>query len=142
MTAPATEVPAQPDCEAWVWSALAGLDGITMWCYDATPMPLVPWLVAYSFQIDARARGKQAAWALAEKARRIIWGLGSRPWPAGVVSYVQVTDGPMWLADDDGTPRYVLRAEVRVHPVPRPAPAPMTGPLGPGQPEEEMSGSG
>jgi hypothetical protein len=97
-------------------------------------MPLVPWLVAYSLQADARAGTKAAAWDRAEAVRRILWGLPAVPWAEGVLAYVQVTEGPLWLPDpEDGQPRYVLRADVRAHPVPSRPPAPMAGtvPAGP-----------
>src|SRR5215468_11296353 len=109
-------IPEQPDIEAFVWEAVRG-DGITSWIFDASPMPLVPWLVAYQLQIDARARTRSAARDRAERVRHIVWSLGSIPWAAGVVSYVQITDGPFYLPDGpDGGPRYVMRAEIRAHP--------------------------
>lgn len=109
-------IPAQPDIEAFAWAQLRHLPGVTSFCVAAVPMPLVPWQVAYTIQVSARAKTKAGAWDRAEQARRIVWGLASVPWPEGDVTYVQVTEGPMWSPDDDGAPHYVIRAEVRVHP--------------------------
>jgi hypothetical protein len=120
MTGPIARPP--PDLEAHVWAQLRSMPGVTMWAFDATPMALVPWLTAFQVQVDCRAGSKRAAFEVACRAWQVLWQLTD--WPDGVVSYVQVTDGPLWLADpEDGTPRYVLRAEVRVHP-PRARPTP------------------
>jgi len=109
-------IPAQPDLEAWVWAAVKGIPGVTSFCYSALPMALVPWQVSYSMQVDCRARTKKAAWDRAEQVRRILWELPQVPWDEGWISYAQITEGPFWLADEDGQPRYVLRAEYRAHP--------------------------
>jgi hypothetical protein len=109
----------QPDLEAWVWAQIKDLPGVTSFCYAVThPMGYLPWLVAYSVQIDARAKGKQAARDLAEQVRQIMTGLPDVPWPDGVVSTADVIEGPFWLPDPnpDGGPRYVARYEVRAHP--------------------------
>jgi hypothetical protein len=108
--------PGQPDLEAWLWANVKHLPGVTSFCYTAQPMPLVPWTVTYSCQVDSRAKTKQLAWQRAEQARQIIWGLATEPWPDGVVCYVQVTEGPFWLPDQDDQPRYVLRADIGAHP--------------------------
>jgi len=118
-------VPAQPDLEAFVWRQLEHLAGVTCFSVAAVPMPLVPWQVAHTIQIDARAKPKASAWDRAEEARRIVWALPEVPWPQGVISYVQVEEGPFWAPDDDGSPRYVMRAQIRVHPVPSGPPVPM-----------------
>ena len=117
MTAPPPVIVAQPDVEAWVWAQIRHIPGVTSFCYAAF-MGWPPWLVAYSIQADARAKTKQAARDRAELVRQIITGLGSVPWPDGVVSYVQGIEGPFWLPDEDGGPRYVARYEIRAHPAP------------------------
>jgi hypothetical protein len=106
-----------------------------MFAIAAVPMELVPWQVAYTLQVDARAGGKAEAWKRAEAARVVLWGLAGRPWADGVVTYVQVVEGPAWLPDDDGQPRYMLRVDIRVHPARRPAgPVPLVGAGDPGGP--------
>lgn len=110
-----TPVPVQPDLEAWLWDQIKHIDGVTSFVYSIIPMPMVPWQVAYSVQIDARHKTKQAAADRAEQVRRVIWALPDAPWRDGVISYVQITDGG-WLPDEDGAPRYFWRAELRVHP--------------------------
>lgn len=107
----------QPDVEAWVWEQVKAISGVTSFCYAAF-MGWPPWLVAYSLQVDARAKTKQAARDRAEQVRQIVTGLADVPWPDGVVSYVQGLEGPFWLPDDDGGPRYCARYEIRAHPAP------------------------
>ena len=105
----------QPDLEAWVWANIGG-PGVTSFCYAAANVwPL--WLVTYSIQVDCRAKTKQEARDLAEQTRQKLVGLPLVPWPEGVVSDSQPVEGPFWLADPDGGPRYVARYDIRAHPL-------------------------
>jgi hypothetical protein len=114
MTTPPVIV--QPDLEAWVWANIRGLSpGITSFAYAANQV-FPGWVYAHFIQVDARAKRKDAARALAEQARQVIYALADTPWPDGAVSYVEPVEGPMWVPDDDGLPRYVTRYEFRVHP--------------------------
>lgn len=105
----------QPDLEAWVWSNVGGLPGVTSFAYAATQM-WPGWVYAHFVQVDARAKRKSAASDLAEQVRQIICALPDEDWPQGTVCYVQPVEGPFWLPDDDGLPRYCARYEIRVHP--------------------------
>jgi len=110
-------VTAQPDAEAFVWSQLKGIPGVTSFCYAAVSS----WphrLVTYAIQVDARAATKEAARDRADQARQIILGLPNVPWPDGVCSSTDPVDGPFWLPDTDSGPRYAARYEVRAHPSP------------------------
>jgi hypothetical protein len=106
----------QPDLEGFVYEQIAGMPGVTAFCFAATQQDAPGWVYAYSIQVDARAGRKKAARDLAEQCRQIIIGLPGVPWPDGVVCYVHATDGPFWLADPDGGPRYCARYEIRAHP--------------------------
>jgi hypothetical protein len=106
---------AQPDLEAWVWAQISGLGGMTSFSYAAV-LPWPGWIMAHFIQVDARAKRKGTARDLAERARQIIYGLADLDWPDGTVCYVQAVEGPAWLPDDDGAPRYMARYEIRVHP--------------------------
>jgi hypothetical protein len=115
----AAPVIVQPDLEAWVWAnikALTRLGDLTSFAYSATQLGGPGWLYAHFVQIDARHKRKEAARALAETVRQTVIGLPDVPWSEGTVSYVQAVEGPFWLPDDDGTPRYTARYEIRVHP--------------------------
>jgi len=114
MTTP--DMIAQPDLEAWVWSHIGGLAGVTSFAYAAEQLGAPGWLYAHHIQVDARAARKQAARDLAEQVRRAMLALAVTPWPDGVVCYAQATEGPFWLPDPDGHPRYTARYEIRVHP--------------------------
>jgi len=104
-----------PDVEAFVWSQLSGIAGVTSFCYAAVHgFPV--WLFTSSVQVDARAATKQAARDRAEQARKIMCGLPYAPWSYGVCSSVEVIEGPFWLPDSDAGPRYCARYEVRAHP--------------------------
>lgn len=111
----AAPVIVQPDLEAWVWAQLSHRKGLTSFAYAATQV-WPGWIYAHFVQVDARAHRKQAARELAETARQILCALPDLDWPEGVVSYVQPVEGPAWLPDDDGLPRYTARYEIRVHP--------------------------
>jgi hypothetical protein len=123
MTAP---VIAQPDAEAWIVQNLAPLRGVTVFVFSAVQLGLPGWLWSYSVQVDARTGRKAAARSLAEQARQIMLALPDVPWDAGTVSYAHADEGPFWMPDDDGGPRYCGRYEIRAHP-PRGAwqPAPL-----------------
>lgn len=115
MTAPAP-ITVQPDLEAWVWQHIGGLAGVTSFAYAAAQQDHTGWVYVHHIQVDARAKRKAAARDLAEQARQVITGLAAIPWPDGVLVYCQPTEGPSWLPDPDGLPRYVARYEIRVHP--------------------------
>lgn len=126
-------IPRQPDIEAHLWEQIKTLPGVTSFCFAAVPMALVPWQVAYSVQVDIRGDTKQATRETAEQARQIMWGIAAVPWAEGVISYVQITEGPFWNPDDDGSPRYLMRAEIRAHPHRESAPAGPGAPIAPGR---------
>ena len=106
----------QPDLEAHLWAQLRDIKGVTSFGYAALPWDRAGWVYAHFVQVDARHRDKQAARDLAEQVRQLVMGLPEIPWPGGCVCYVQAVEGPAWLPDDDGAPRYTARYEVRVHP--------------------------
>jgi hypothetical protein len=115
---PALEYP-RPDVEALVWKTVRDLGSITSWAYTALSLPApAGWLSAVSVQVDARGNSKAATYARADRARRRVQALVEVDWPDGVVSSVEVVEGPFWNPDVDGAPRYTARYEVRVHPRP------------------------
>jgi hypothetical protein len=105
----------QPDLEAWVWSNIRDIGGVSSFAYAAVQR-WPGWIYAHFMQIDARHTRKQTARDLAELVRQRICALPDVPWPKGTVCYVQPVEGPAWLPDDDGSPRYMARYEIRVHP--------------------------
>jgi hypothetical protein len=111
----ADTIAVQPDLEARVWDQIKDLPGVTSWSYTVLS-DFPTWQRRFGLQVDVRASSKTAACARAETVRQRMAQLAGDPWSAGVVSYVQPTDGPFWLPDADGCPRYVTRYEVRCHP--------------------------
>lgn len=111
----AAPVIVQPDAEAWVWSQLSGLGGVTMFSYAAA-QHWPGWIYAHFLQVDARAKTKQAARDLAERCRQVMMSLPDAPWAEGALCFVEPVEGPFWFPDDDGAPRYTARYEIRVHP--------------------------
>ena len=108
----AAPVIVQPDLEAWVWAnikELTRLGDLTSFAYSSAQLGGPGWVYAHFVQIDARHKRKEAARALAETVRQTVIGLPDVPWPEGTVCYVQAVEGPFWLPDDDGTPRYTAR---------------------------------
>lgn len=118
MTSPAPPVIAQPDLEAFVWQQVRVIPGTTSFTYAVVHNDHLPWVVAYSIQVDSRATTKEAAKDRSELVRQIMWGLPQVPWAEGVVCYMQAIEGPFWMPDPDGGPRYCARYDVRCHPVP------------------------
>jgi hypothetical protein len=112
----AQPVIAQPDLEAWLWSNLSDLTGVSSFAYSAAQVDQTGWLYEHSVQVDCRAARKGAAWQLAETARQRVLALALLPWPEGTITYVQAAEGPFWLPDVDGGPRYCTRWTIRVHP--------------------------
>jgi hypothetical protein len=109
-----TPLVVQPDLERFVWSAIQDR-GVTSFTFALThDWPW--WHVRYGIQVDCRAGSKSAARQKAENVRRQICALADAPWDEGVITYVQPTEGPWWLPDDDGCPRYTARYEIRCHP--------------------------
>jgi hypothetical protein len=109
----------QPDAEAWVWANIRDynrLGDLTSFAYSAAQLGGTGWIWAHFIQIDARHNRKEGARALAETVRQAILALPEVPWSEGAICYVQAVEGPFWLPDDDGKPRYTARYEIRVHP--------------------------
>lgn len=106
-----------PDVEAWVWSNLRELDGVTCFAYTALQLDRLGWITAAFIQVDARSRRRAVARDRAERARQIVVSLADRPWPDGTVCYVQPVEAVFWLPDDDGLPCYRARYEIRAHPI-------------------------
>ncbi len=107
---------AQPDLEAWVWANIRNLPGVTSFSYTAVQQDRAGWIMAHFVQVDARAKSKADARDTAEQVRQRLVALPDVPWPDGAICYLQPVEGPFWLPDDDGSPRYVARYEIRVHP--------------------------
>jgi hypothetical protein len=114
MTSPAPVI-VQPDLEAWVWANISDLGGLHSFEYSAT-QNWPGWIYSHFIQVDARTKRKAATRDLAEQVRQIICALPDVPWTEGVVCYVEPVEGPFWLPDPDGSPRYATRYEIRVHP--------------------------
>jgi hypothetical protein len=110
-----TPVVVQPDLEAWVWANISDLSGLLSFEYSSAQQ-WPGWVYAHFIQIDARAKRKGAASDLAETVRQRIMALADVPWADGVICYIQPLEGPFWLPDIDGGPRYCTRYEIRVHP--------------------------
>ena len=107
----------QPDLEAHLWAQIRHLPGVTSFAYTAVQQDPAGWLMAHFVQVDARAKAKAAARDVAEQVRQLLTSrLPDVPWTEGTVCYVQPIEGPFWFPDDDGSPRYVARYEIRVHP--------------------------
>lgn len=110
---------AAPDVEALVWETVRDLRSVTSFAYSSVPLPApAGWLTAVSVQVDVRGATKAATFVRADQARRRLLALPWSDWPGGVVTRVDVTEGPFWNPDPDGAPRYTVRLEVRAHPRP------------------------
>lgn len=115
---------AQPDLESWAIANTRDLPGLTLFAYSSAQLDPAGWLFAHFLQVDVRRDRKPAARDVAERARQRLVELASIPWAEGTVCYVQPVEGPFYLPDPDGQPRYTARYEVRVHPVRPPASLP------------------
>jgi hypothetical protein len=119
---PALVVP-RPNVEEHVHSILRPLGGIQVWAYAVQDLDPAGWLVAASIQVDVRASSATASYRRADQARRVVCSLPLFPWAEGQVNRVDVVDGPFWLPDPDGRPRYVARYRLVFHPVAARTPA-------------------
>lgn len=107
---------ARVDAEAWLHRALQdnGLEA-TVWAYDGQE----GWphrVHRTSLQVDVRADSKQEAWEAADAAMRLLFDNPPAAPAGGVISGIDLVTGPLWLPDDDGRPRYVVRVTVAAHP--------------------------
>lgn len=117
---------ARPSVELAVRHAVRNLGGTVTWCYAAADRQPRGWLAAVDVQVDVRANSKSTAWRRADACRRAVSVLPWAAQPHGVIASVDVTDGPLWLPDPDGRPRYVARYAILTHPS-RPARQPNRG---------------
>jgi hypothetical protein len=107
---------ARPSVELAVRHAVRDLGGTVTWCYAAADRQPRGWLAAVDVQVDVRANSKSTAWRRADACRRAVSLLPWAAQPHGVIASVDVTDGPFWLPDPDGRPRYVARYAILTHP--------------------------
>lgn len=107
---------ARPDVELLAWQTVSPLGGTQSWSYTATEGDPPGWLCTVHVQVDCRAKTRGAASANADAARQALCALPWQDWPGGVVARVEVTEGPFWLPDPDGAPRYVARYAITAHP--------------------------
>lgn len=111
MTLPADHAPPLPDVEAIAFSALKDLGGISVFAFDAgAEWPYVSETVA--IQVDVHASSKKRSRDRVYQARQILLRLPMEP--ATRVGLVKILSGPLWLPEQDGAPRYVLRVGVTV----------------------------
>ena len=111
MTLPADHAPPLPDVEAIVFSALKDLGGISVFAFDSgAEWPYVSETVA--IQVDVHASSKKRTRDRAYQARQMLLQLPMDD--TNKVSRVDVLSGPLWLPEDDGAPRYVIRVGVSV----------------------------
>ena len=109
----------RPDMEALLYARLKGLGGVTVFQFDAaSEFPGRVEIV--NLQVDVRASSKKRARDRAYEAREMVWALQAENWAGQplVVQAVDVVQGPGWLPEPDGAPRYVFRVAIRVHPQP------------------------
>ena len=109
---------ARPDVEQLVYQTVKPLGGVITWAYGAGEGPFDGWQTTLNIQVDVRAHRKSAALARADACRRALCALPWVEWPDGVIVRVDVTEGPYWLPDANGAPRYVARYAVMAHPRP------------------------
>ena len=103
------------DAEAWAYSLLAPLGGVSLWSFDAgTTYPFR--VQRTSIQVDVRASSKKRARDRADAALQLLLDPSNHSANNGVVTGVDVIGGPFWLPDENGAPRYVLRVNVSAHP--------------------------
>jgi hypothetical protein len=107
---------ARPSVELAVRHAVRSLGGTVTWCYAAADRQPRGWLASVDVQVDVRANSKSTAWRRADACRRAVSLLPWAAQPHGVIASVDVTDGPFWLPDPDGRPRYVARYAISAHP--------------------------
>jgi len=108
-----------PDMESHVYGMLAPLGGVTVHQYDGAS--IYPGRAdVCNLQVDVRASSKKRARDRAYTARDLVLDLETTDWVGQplVVLAVDTVQGPAWLPEPDGAPRYVFRVAVRVHPQP------------------------
>lgn len=106
----------RPDVEWLVWQTVRPLGSCVSFAFSAVEGDPPGWLFTSSIQVDCRASSRHAASVLADTVRRTVCALPWAGWPGGAVSSVTVTEGPLWMPDPDGAPRYVVRFAITAHP--------------------------
>lgn len=104
------------DMEYLCWTHLRHLGGVVCHTYGATEGSPGSVLATTHVQVDTRSATRARAAGMADTARRILKAL---PWESlaeVVVAAVECVDGPRWLPDDNGAPRYVARYAIVHHP--------------------------
>jgi hypothetical protein len=107
---------ARPDVEWLVEQTVKPLGGVVSWAYTASDDVFPGWLSTVNVQVDVRSHRKTTALERADACRRAICALPWAEWDQGVIVRVDVSEGPFWLPDDNGGPRYVARYAVMSHP--------------------------
>jgi len=107
----------RPDVTFWLWQQVRGLGNVVCWEYTAIEGDPSAVLTVTSVQVDCKAHNRQRAYQTADMVRRTF---KAQPWldqwPEGIISEVNVVDGPRWYPDENGSPQYVTRYQVHHHP--------------------------
>lgn len=111
----------RPDIERHVWLAIRALGNVITWNYGDSEVDPHGWATMTQLQVDCRGPNRNRAWQMADQARRIIKKLPWAEWDEGVVCSVDCVDGPRWLPDENGGPRYIARFSIAYHPIQRAA---------------------
>jgi len=106
----------RPDVELLVWQTVSPLGGVVSWAYSASEGDPPGWVSTTDIQVDTRASSRHEASLRADQARRAVCALPAANWAGGGVCRVDVTEGPLWLPDPDGAPRYVVRFAITAVP--------------------------
>lgn len=112
---PALRLP-RADIEYLVWTRIRHLGDATCHMYSATEGDPGSWLTTTMIQVDCRSANRARALGMADTARRIIKALARAELPEVVISMVSCTEGPRWLPDENGGPRYIAQYRIIHHP--------------------------
>jgi hypothetical protein len=99
-----------------MWTTVRGLGNVICYLYSASEGDPAAVITLSYVQVDCRAATRPRAYQLADQVRRRLKAMVWEQFPEVIISAVDCTDGPRWLPDGDGAPRYIARYTVGHHP--------------------------
>ncbi|MBO0713510.1 MAG: hypothetical protein J2P59_02050 [Acidimicrobiales bacterium] len=106
----------RPDVAYWVWRCTQDLGRIITWETDAIEGDPSSVIATVFVAVDCYGPTRQRAHEIADQSRRLIKALPWVHWDDGIITSVDTREGPRWVPDENGGPRYSARYAIGVHP--------------------------
>jgi hypothetical protein len=104
------------DVAYYALQQIRDLGSVICWEYNADEGDPSAVLTTTYIQVDCRAANRARAYQVADQVRRTLKAFPWHDWNEAIFSEVESLDGPRWMPDENGAPRFVARYAIHHHP--------------------------